>query len=182
MAGADVIGTAICVALLVIVAYVVAGSILTTTGVVINTQSDMNRQIGARLNTAIQVNTTPGPTFNQYDWSPNRWYIHFHIINTGNEVISNFNSTDVYLATSTNAPVQYKFDGAAQDATFGGRCGDANSRTWNYYDIFPDDNMNPGMLDPGEELSIDICNFNSIPDHFLVGATTPNGVSAFYTV
>jgi hypothetical protein len=86
------------------------------------------------------------------------------------------------LATSTNAPVQYKFDGAAQDATFGGRCGDANSQTWNYYDIFPDDNMNPGMLDPGEELSIDICNFNSIPDHFLVGATTPNGVSAFYTV
>ena len=168
--------------------YVVLGSITTAAVTVSTARKDMTLSQIERLNTAIQVNNTPGssfPTFYAYDWywgNPIRWYLHFHIKNTGNEVISNFNSMEVYVATSTDAPVLYRFDANAQDATFVGNCGDANSRTWNYYNIFPNDIMNPGMLDPEEELSIDICNFNSIPDHFLVGGTTPNGVSAFYTV
>jgi archaellum component FlaG (FlaF/FlaG flagellin family) len=178
MAGADVIGTAICVALLVIVAYVVAGSILTTTGQVINTQNDMNRQIEAHLNTGIQIPDGPTPSFFPFEGA---YYIHFHVKNTGLEIIRNFTFMDVYLAQSGNAPILYKFNANSVDSN-GDPCGDAIQKTWNYYGIVPDDNMNPGMLDPGEELSIDICNFNSIPDHFLVGATTPNGVSAFYTV
>jgi len=177
MAGADVIGTAICIALLIIVAYVVAGSILTTTGMVINTQSDMNRQIEARLNTDIQIPDGPTPSFFAFD----PWYIHFHVKNTGLETIRNFTFMDVYVAESGNAPKLYKFNANSVDSNLD-PCGDANEKTWNYYGIVPNDIMNPGMLDPGEELSIDICKFGTKPPHFMVGAITPNGVSAFYTV
>ena len=178
MAGADVIGTAICIALLVIVAYVVAGSILTTTGQVLNTQSDMNRQIDARLNTGIQIPDDPTPSFFPFEGG---YYIHFHVKNTGLEIIRNFTFMDVFLAESNNAPKLYKFNANSVDSV-GGRCGDAIQKTWNYYEILPDDNMNPGMLDPGEEMEIDICKFGTVPPRFMVGAITPNGVPAFYTV
>jgi len=180
MAGADIIGTAICVALLVIVAYLVAGSILTTTGVVINTQSDLNRQIDARLNTDIQILDNPTPSF--IWWPPDdAYYLHLHVKNTGLEIIRNFTFMDVFLAESNNAPKLYKFNANSVDSV-GGRCGDAIQKTWNYYEILPDDNMNPGMLDPGEEMEIDICKFGTVPPRFMVGAITPNGVPAFYTV
>jgi archaellum component FlaG (FlaF/FlaG flagellin family) len=179
MAGADVIGTAICVALLIIVAYVIVGSIMTTTGVVINAQNDMNRQIEARLNTDIQIPDGPAPSFFWFE-SDKAYYIHFHVKNTGLEIIRNFTFMDVFLAESENAPKLYKFNASSVDSK-GDPCGDANEKTWNYYEIVPNDIMNPGMLDPGEELSIDICKFGTAPPHFMVGAITPNGVSAFYT-
>jgi len=180
MAGADIIGTAICVALLIIVAYVVAGSILTTTGVVINTQSDMNRQIDARLNTDIQILDNPTPSFIWYN-PDGAYYLHFHVKNTGLEIIRNFTFMDVFLAESDNAPKLYKFNANSVDST-GYGCGDAIQKTWNYYEILPNDIMNPGMLDPGEEMEIDICKFGTVPPRFMVGAITPNGVPAFYTV
>ena len=79
MAGADVIGTAICIGLLVIVAYVVAGSILTTTGVVTTAQMDMNRLQEERLNTDILVVYC-------VNWD-SEWDVEFYIKNTGSTII-----------------------------------------------------------------------------------------------
>jgi archaellum component FlaG (FlaF/FlaG flagellin family) len=185
MAGTDVIGTAICIALLVVVAYVVAGSIMTTAAMVYNSQNDMNMQTEERLNTAIQFSDIMGVGFS--DWpelgfnfnpSDSTYTLHFHVKNTGLETIRNFTCMDVFVAQSGGAPVLYKFNANSVDS-IGNPCGDANGKTWNYYDIVPDD-MNPAMLDPGEELSIDICKFGTSPTHYMLGATTPNGVSAFY--
>jgi archaellum component FlaF (FlaF/FlaG flagellin family) len=79
MAGADVIGTAICIALLIIVAYVVAGSILTTSGVIFNAQNDMNRLQEERLNTDILV------MYCVY-WDSEH-DVEFYIKNTGSTII-----------------------------------------------------------------------------------------------
>ena len=177
MAGADVIGTAICIGLLIIVAYVVAGSILTTTGVVINTQNDMNKQNAARLNTAIQISDVyfSGPYLQGY-------LLHFHITNIGTEAIGDFNSMDVFVTYPDSAPVHYIFD--ANSFTYWGDsygCGDADMGTWNYGEIVPE-NIHPAMLDPGELISVRIIGFDTKPDYYQVGAATSDGVSAFYTV
>ena len=177
MAGADVIGTAICVALLIIVAYVVAGSILTTSGVIFNAQNDMTKSQQGRMDTAIQILDDPEPSFSvQPDSTQN---LTFHVKNTGLEIIRNFYSMDVFFATQTDPPIRYKFNATSVDS-WGNRCGNENMKTWNYYYIEPDD-INPSMLDPGEEMVINICNFGSSPNRYMIGVITPNGVSAFYT-
>ena len=177
MAGADVIGTAICIALLIIVAYVVAGSILTTSGVIFNAQNDMTKSQQRRMDTDIQILDGPPPMFNvQPDSTQN---LTFHVKNTGLEIIRNFYSMDVFYVRSTDPPILYKFDATSVDS-WGKRCGKENEKTWNYYYIESDD-INPSMLDPGEEMVINICNFGSSPNRYMIGVITPNGVSAFYT-
>ena len=176
MAGADVIGTAICVALLIIVAYVVAGSILTTSGVIFNAQNDMTKSQQGRMATDIQILDEPVPRFTDIGGKQN---LTFHVKNTGLEIIRNFYSMDVFYVRSTDPPILYKFNATSVDS-WGNRCGNENMKTWNYYYIEPDD-INPSMLDPGEEMVINICNFGSSPNRYMIGVITPNGVSAFYT-
>ena len=79
MAGADLIGTAICIGLLVIVAYVVAGSIMTTAGVVTTAQMDMTRLQEERLNTDILVVYC-------VKWA-SETDVEFYIKNTGSTII-----------------------------------------------------------------------------------------------
>ena len=105
MAGADLIGTAICIGLLIIVAYVVAGSILTTAGVVTTAQMDMNRLQEERLNTDILVVYC-------VKWD-SETDVEFYIKNTGstiidptelNMVIITDGSPSVILSNGTGMP------------------------------------------------------------------------------
>ena len=175
MAGADVIGTAICGTLLVIVAYAVVGSIMTTTGVVINAQNDMALSQEQRLGTSITISN---PSAFWADPDPNH-KITFNLKNTGSEPIRNFNSTDVIISVQGEVPVRYSF---AADKV--GTGGDGSSNTWSYITITPD-NIHPKILDPGEMMSVQINNvvISGSPHTISLTVATPNGVSAsaFYS-
>jgi hypothetical protein len=178
MAGAGIIASAIGILLLVLVSYVIVGNNLTSADIIASAQKDMVMKAEEQMNTATQISAV-----SFYGSWPN-YYLHFHLTNTGNEIISNFNSTDVFVNISPNAPVYYRFDATSFACGDGSGCGDADLGTWNYaeFDVSGPDIIHPTMLDPGETLSIRIGNFHSNPAKYMVQATTPNGVSATYNV
>jgi hypothetical protein len=169
MAGADVIEAAIGISLLLIVSYVVIGSIITAANTVSNTRKDVTLQNEARLDTDIVIsNVSWGGTSSDY--------LHFNITNTGSEVIGNLNATDVFVTISTDTPKLYKFDLASSLSLGYGR---ADLGTWAYSSIGPD-TTHPGMLDPGEMMLVKIYKFPIVHPNTMVGLTTSNGVSAFF--
>jgi archaellum component FlaG (FlaF/FlaG flagellin family) len=152
MAGADVIGAAICITLLVLVSYVVVGSIMTTAGVVSNTQNDMALSQEQRAGTSINIiEANHRPSSHRFD---------FQIQNTGNQII-NYTKLEVIVTWDSDAPVFYKN-------------GNGYSRTWYCLSITPD-TTNPTYLDPGEVLVGRIYDGMDVPpDGF--GVVTPNGI------
>ena len=176
MAGADVIGTAICIALLIIVAYVVAGSILTTSGIVITTQNEMTLSQQARLETSISNQET-----HWHDcrigycllgsWVCTSWgdVVHFWVQNTGNQPISDLSQIEVMLIWGTNRPYLYK-DGSGTEGT------GTYYRVGIYKDVSasptPED-LNIGQWDPGEYLFGRI-EVGSEPDY--ISVVLPNGL------
>jgi len=146
MSGADVIGTAICVGLLIIVAYVVAGSIITTTGMVINAQNDMTVSQQEQMETSITM-----ADCRYFLESTNLWRINFTVLNNGNQVIKYINKTDVMVIGDSNPPIYYDNGVNTKAAAFG-------ATTW-YYDGYFDkdvyrtsETLNPGQWDPNEYL------------------------------
>ena len=169
MAGADVIEAAIGISLLVIVSYVVIGSIITAANTVSDTRKDVTLQNEARLDTDIVISNV--------SWINNNCLL-FNITNTGSEVIGNLNATDVFVGNSTDTPKLYKFDLASSPSP---GYGSATLGTWAYNSIWPD-TTHPRMLDPGEMMAIKICNLPTVHPNTLVGLTTSNGVSAFFAL
>lgn len=159
MAVAEIIGAAIGVMLLVIVAYMLVGSVLTTADVVSTAQKDLTLQNEARLRTSIMVNKseieTPivGKGFN------------FSVTNTGNEIISDFTHMDIYTWDGSESLYRYY--------TYRTSCGTAN--TWCKVIIDPD-TIHPNQLDPGEKMWVWATFTSDDPRWFQV--TTSNGVNA----
>ena len=165
------IEAAIGITLLLIVSYVVIGSIITAADTVSNTRKDITLQNEARLDTDIVISNV--------SWSSlSSDKLRFNITNTGSEVIGNLNATDVFVAISTDTPKLYKFDLASSPSPGYGR---ADLGTWAYSSISPD-NIHPGMLDPGEMMLVKIYNLPTVHPNTLVGLTTSNGVSAFFAL
>ena len=163
------IEAAIGITLLLIVSYVVLGSITTAANTVSTAQKDITLQNDARLDTGIVISNV--------SWTND--CLRFNITNTGSEVIGNLNATDVFVANSTDTPKLYKFDLASSPSP---GYGSATLGTWAYNSIWPD-TTHPGMLDPGEMMLIKIYNFpNKVHLNTLVGLTTSNGVSAFFAL
>ena len=135
MAVAEIIGAAIGTMLLIIVAYLLVGNVLTTAEVVSNAQKDMTLLEASRLNTDISVSyegiddaLTPNPAIN------------FTVTNTGSQVITDFNHATVFsYATGTKAFSSYDFKDT-------GAIG-----TWNKVRI-ENDVIHPNQLDPGEKM------------------------------
>lgn len=131
----ELIGAAIGIILLIIVAYVVVGSILVTSEISISAQRDVSWQNEARLNTQMIISNKNVVTGN----------VSLTISNTGNEIISDF--SHMYIVSSTNCnpkPIFYNF------STNG------NQNTWNSWNIsriyagaLPE-SQHIGMLDPGK--------------------------------
>jgi len=152
--------------LLLIVSYVVIGSIVTAADTVSTAKKDIALQNEARVKTDIVISNV--------SWINNNCLL-FNITNTGSEVIGNLNATNVFVANSTDTPKYYKFDLASSPVP---GYGSATFGTWAYNSIWPD-TTRPGMLDPGEMMAIKICNLTIVHPNTLVGVTTSNGVSAF---
>jgi len=176
MAGAIIIACAIGVLMLVLIGYVLVGSILASGDSIASAQKDMVMENEERLNTDIQFRDAyfEQLTLPTYD-------LHAHVKNTGNQIIGKFNFTEVYVNISGGAPVRYRFDPNAYACGDAYGCGDTTLGTWNYGEI-ENDNIHPNMLDPGETLSIRIGKFTSPLTSYTVKFTTENGISAFINI
>jgi flagellar protein FlaF len=153
MAVADLIGAAVGVLLLVLVAYVLVGSTLSTAEIVSNAQKDLTLQNEARLRTDFII----------YEPTPNGLNITCYINNTGNEIIGDFKHMDILVYDNTTQ--QYSL--CTYDAS--GLPG-----TWTIVD-WGRDEIHPNLLDPGESYRINIVT-SITPTWFQI--TTSNGVYA----
>jgi len=169
MAGAEVIGAAIGVLLLILVGYLVVGSTLTAAEIVTTAQKDVTLQNEARLNTAIEISditiegqVAPSTLLN----------LKFNLKNSGSEVVGDFKHMDVYVTPNGFSPIYHK-------ATVIPGPGVAKS-TWGYTSILQDI-IHPNMLDPNETMLVEIDGFDSLTLPLQISMITPNGAQATKT-
>jgi hypothetical protein len=143
MAGADVIEAAIGITLLLIVSYVVVGSITTAADTVSAAQKDMALSQEQRLGTSVMFGDYHYES-SYWNGAQTVWPIHFRVLNNGNQIISKPKNMQVMLLHGSNLPLLYNY-GSVLGTT-----------TW-YYDGYFDidiwetsEIMNPGQWDPGE--------------------------------
>ena len=153
MAVADLIGAAVGVLLLVLVAYILVGSTLSTAEIVSNAQKDLTLQDEARLHTDFIIYK---PTWDGTN-------ISCYINNTGNEIIGDFQHMDVVV-----------YSKSADDYSLCTSDTSGLPGNWTIVDRGRDD-IHPNLLDPGEAYHINITT-SITPDWFQI--TTGNGVYA----
>lgn len=154
MAVADLIGAAVGVLLLVIVAYVLVGSTLSIAETVTNAQK------AAALQEQTQIRTD----FTILNAWANGPYINCTINNTGSEIISDFRHMDVIV-----------YDSDARDYQLYPYSANGDPGTWTITDR-GSDIIHPSELDPGEEYRIEVYTEGSSPYWFQI--TTANGIYA----
>lgn len=156
MAVAEIIGAAVGVLLLVVVAYLLVGSTLTAAETMANAQKDLTLQNEARLRTSINI-TANQPSMDKT--------VVINVTNNGNEIISDYSHMEVYSYNGTNGFQYYTYCTLCTPGT-------------GYWTIqsFENDYIHPNDLDPGERMNI-IASFPGVnPIRFQV--TTSNGISA----
>ena len=156
MAGAEIIGAAIGVLLLILVGYLLIGSALTTAEVVTTAQKDISMQNDARLQTAIAINYLSFPAS-----PPNTFK--FSLNNTGSESIKDFPHMDIFSYESSLGYQRYTYTKSST----------ANAGEWTIIQ-FDRDYVHPNMLDPGE--AVWICATYSSPKPVSLLVSTSNGV------
>ena len=164
MAGAEIIGAAIGVLLLVLVGYIMVGSTLTSAEIVATAQKDLTLRNEAQLRTSIQISDVFVSGSNLY----------FNVSNTGNEIIGDINHMDVFITDSGSPPMHYNFSEIS---------GTFTDKTWTYTcinlttNIMTQETIHPKMLDPGELMWIEIDGFTTPPTITSeVKISTANGV------
>jgi hypothetical protein len=131
--------------LLLILSYIVIGSIITAADTVSNTRKDITLMQEERLGTSIKVanyhyDIIAGPIYE----------IHFRVLNNGNQVISNINKTEVFFYHGSDTP---------KLLTIGS--GTVGTNTWEWIELNNDtaghnEKINPKQWDPGEYLFCEI--------------------------
>lgn len=132
MAVAEIIGAAIGVLLLVVVAYILVGSTLTAAETVVNAQKDLTITNEARLKTDISLDK------DEISITGNG--LNFSVTNTGNEIVSDFTHADVFTSNSMSEYQHYTYDKDKTGAV----------DTWTILKI-DNDYIHPNQLDPGEK-------------------------------
>ena len=156
MAVAEIIGAAIGVLLLVVVAYLLVGGTLTAAETVMNAQKDMTLLNEARLKTSIEVNDIE---------QVSNTSLNFSISNNGDETITDLPHMDVFSFDNTNGYVHYTYSS-----------GSGITDTWQII-RFENDHIHAKELDPGVKMWIQV-NFPSGVTPRIIQVTTNNGVSA----
>jgi archaellum component FlaG (FlaF/FlaG flagellin family) len=134
MAGADVIEAAMGFFLLVIVSYVVFGTIMTSVDTVSNAQNDMTLSHEERLGTSINITN-----YHYQSSGFGEWYIHFRVLNNGNQMIHDINEMDVMLIQGSNAPLLYTYGSGTLPTT-----------TWINNGLERDSARNPEVINPNQ--------------------------------
>ncbi len=156
MAVAEIIGAAIGVLLLVVVAYLLVGGTLTAAETVATAQKDLTLLNEARLRTSIAI------TDKEVDGNT----LNVSVTNTGNEMITDLPHMDVFSYDTANGYIHYTYDGTNS----------GNPQTWQIV-RFENDYIHAKELDPGVKLWIK-ANMPAGTTPISIQVTTGNGVSA----
>jgi flagellar protein FlaF len=156
MAAAGIIGTAVGVILLIVVAYVVVGATLTAAETMSNAQKDVTLQNQMRIGTAFTIS----------DQIHNSSIIYTNVTNTGTEIIRDFNHMDILVYDNESG--DYRI--CTYDTMHSGIPG-----TW-YISDYYQDYIHPSELDPGEKFQFRINTQDTSPSWFQI--TSDNGVYA----
>ena len=163
MAVADMIGAAVGVILLVIVAYLLVGSVLSISQTVTSAQKSATLLEEKQLKTDFYISQA----------ERNSTGINCTITNNGNEPISDFTQMDVYIYdNSTGIYQMYPYVSSTS--------GTPDPGTWTTYSI-GNDFIHPGELDPGDTLGILVVipwTTDPSPSPARIQITTANAVSA----
>jgi flagellar protein FlaF len=135
MAVAEIIGAAVGILLLVIVAYLLVGNVLSTSETVANAQKDLTAIDAARLSTEITVsNVNSDPSGG----------VNFTVSNNGTQSLYDFNHMDVYTYGDNGNTVSYnRYD------SYNLR----NNGNWSIT-VYPNDFIHPNELDPGTSMRV----------------------------
>jgi hypothetical protein len=187
VAGAEVIGAAVCITLLIVVAYAVVGSVLKTEDVISNAQDDMSLMHEQQLGTSISVGETHwhscrsghceggvGGVGGTWVCTDTGNVFHFWVLNTGDQTISDLSHIDVMLIRGAGSPYLYSNGSGTDGMTYSSVGIYRNIGTNNVSNpaTIPED-FNIGRWDPGEYFMGRIEVINP-PDFFSV--VLPNGV------
>jgi len=156
MAVAGIIGTAVGVILLIVVAYVVVGATLTAAETMSNAQKDVTMQNQMRIGTAFTIS----------DQSHNSSIIYANVTNTGAEIIRDFNHMDILVYDNESGDYRICTYDKADSGTPG---------TW-YISNYYQDYIHPSELDPGEKFQFRVNTQGTSPEWFQI--TSGNGVYA----
>ena len=162
MAVGELISAAVGVLILIIVAYVLVGSTLSTAVMVANAQKDLTLQDEARIRTSIAI--TSREIYE--NGGENGGIIDFNVTNSGTEVIADFIHMDI-LSSNGSYDLQYYL----YDPTRSGAPG-----TWSVNGFDPVTSSYAGELDPGQTMLCNATYTGNPPTWFQI--TTGNGVYA----
>jgi flagellar protein FlaF len=155
MAVADLIGAAVGVLLLVIVAYLLVGNTISTAEIVTNAQKSVTLQEQAQLRTDF---TITGPILDQSGFN-------CMINNNGTEIISDFTHMDVIVYDNTSKNYQlYPYNSGNVTGT------------WTIIS-YGNDVIHSHELDPGESYTIEVMTTSGTSPYWFQ-ITTGNGVYA----
>src|SRR5512137_120462 len=146
MAAAGIIGTAVGVILLIVVAYVVVGATLTAAETMSNAQKDVTLQNQMRIGTAFTIS----------DQTHNSSIIYTNVTNTGTEIIRDFNHMDILVYNNESGDYRV----CTYDNNDSGTPG-----TW-YISDYYQDYIHPSELDPGEKFQFRINTQGTSPSWF----------------
>ena len=133
MAVAEIIGAAIGILLLVMVAYLIVGGTLSVAETVATAQKDVTSISETRLRTDMTLNTG--------EISILGTGLNFSVTNSGNEIISDYPHIDLYTDNSSGLGYQRFTYDKEKSGTPG---------SWSLVSI-DNDNIHPGQIDPGEK-------------------------------
>jgi flagellar protein FlaF len=156
MAAAGIIGTAVGLILLIVVAYVVVGATLTAAETMSNAQKDVTLQNQMRIGTAFTIS----------DQIHNSSIIYVNVTNTGTEIIRDFNHMDILVYDGLSKDYQICIYNTTISGT---QC------TWEISEHYQD-YIHPTELDPGEKFQFRINTQGTSPEWFQI--TSGNGVYA----
>lgn len=162
MAVAELIGAAVGVLLLVIVAYLLVGGTLSTAETVVTAQKDITLLHEARLGTSITIS----------DENPTEVFLNFSVTNTGSEPITDLSHMDIFSFDRTYYYERYTYVTPSEDI--------GQPYTWTTLG-FENDTIHKGELDPGVKMQVKV-NLPAGTDLTNVQVTTSNGVSASSTI
>jgi flagellar protein FlaF len=165
MPAGEVIGAALGIVLLIIVAYVLIGSVMTTSEIVVAAQKDVSVAVEARGNTRMEVTSS---------LFQNEGAINITVENTGGETITDFNEMEIITTTNCDpVPLIHWF------STTGA------TGSWNVSKIevgTVGETQHLGTLDPGETMTVGLSVTACTPTTAYITLITNNGVIAATTV
>jgi archaeal flagellar protein FlaF len=160
MAVAEIIGAAIGVLLLVVVAYMLVGGTLTAAETVMTAQKDITLLQEARLSTDIEIS----------DKEIQGNYLNFTVTNIGDETVGDLPHMDVFSYSASNQYTRYVYDSTGSGA----------EGTWSVIS-FEKDVIHKHQLDPGVRMRIKaVFPAGATPE--TVQVTTGNGISVISNI